>query len=287
MGPSDLKWSVRTVRAEEVLSGLGGATSKPFKVVASDGRAYAVKLPDRKYGCRLLVNELLAGLLAECLGLETPKVVAVEISETILNELTDPTVAERIREASAIFETHQLPGPVLGFGSEIAEGYFPLPDKEAEGAPSPRTVRNLSAVAGAVVFDTWVFNQDMRQFLARYSDAGWDVLLFDHDGAFNRQDWIICTKEGVRADLCSGSLQKWIRGLLKSGDLELFEPALRLLEDDKRWSGLADILGRVPAAWLKSTPGNDYSQVTLPALIDCLQYRRHRVRQFLQREIAS
>jgi hypothetical protein len=137
---------------------------------------------------------------------------------------------------------------------------------------------NLEHVAGAVAFDTWVFNQDARHFLGRQIEGKWHLLLFDNDGAFNRHDW--CLQDPPRTDMNCTPLAEYIRAVLRSHDLAIFERYLTLLEDDSKWGDLPALKSEIPKTWLSDLL--DSRTCDIDALLSNVYERRHRVRQILQ-----
>ena len=110
-----------------------------------------------------------------------------------------------------------------------------VPDTQEFGDwMNPRAIfedrQNWETILGAIVFDTWVFNEDARQFLTRQTLTGqWDLLLFDNEGAFNRNDWRLHPQ--CRASTKSGDLNRRLEAMVRSGEIAPFQSHIRRLRN--------------------------------------------------------
>jgi hypothetical protein len=251
---------------------LGGNTCKPLLITNTQGQKLVVKLPNREGKCQFILNELLAGKLLECLGLPHPEVSVVALKlphpldSTICNEEDQKIVAEA--------RTILTDEPLVCFGRYKQ-------DYHAMGGDAPVPALLPKVAFGAVVFDTGIFNEDARQFLGREIDGNNDLLLFDHDGAFNRKDWILDNKRDVRKDMHWTKLQNAIGDVIREGDLVEFEPWLRALEDETKWTDLRSFQRFIPPEWINHLHKN--RRRTLDELLKTLDERRHQVREMLEK----
>jgi len=122
--------------------------SQPHLFDTSAGH-HVVKLANNPQGPQVLTNELVAGRLLEWLGVDHPPVSVVRI---------DP----RLIAAS--------PGATFHDGTPLcswpAVGTEWWQSEPIEAIPADR-VRNVAAIAGTLVFDTWIRNFDGRQYRVR------------------------------------------------------------------------------------------------------------------------
>jgi hypothetical protein len=141
----------------------GGAQAHLME--AADGNFYVVKFLNNPQHRRILVNEWIASAFLKYLGIATPDVAMIRITEEFAAE--NPEVE--------IQTGRQRMPPVPGwhFGSRYPGDplrqvvYDFLPDAVLE------RVENVADFRGALVFDKWVGNADSRQaifFRARVQD---------------------------------------------------------------------------------------------------------------------
>jgi hypothetical protein len=257
------------IRAVKVGCSLGDGTTKPHLVECENGQKFCVKFPTEDRGCQLLVNELLAAMLLERIGLPTPPFTIVDFPDSDL--LIEDSAHETIIAARKMCD------PLMCFGSQYMEGYREVLDGSPGSPINEDTVTNLEAVAGAVVFDSWVFNQDARHFLGRLESGRWHLLLFDNDGAFNRDDW----KLGNNAcdNMNCTHLAKWAKSKPRAGDISVFENHLKVLEDNKRWHDLQNFVHHLPSVWLNKLVKKPTQ--SLCSLLVNLDERRKQIRGIL------
>jgi hypothetical protein len=267
MTSTSTTWFKSDAVALSVIGRLGGATSKPLLVECICGSRFAVKFPNATWRSQLLVNEFMAGLLLSRLGLPTPQVARITFGPDFQQPPKEPTIQNIIADAT------RYSCPLVCLGLNFAADYSEIGSGVAADA-----IRNLEHIAGAVVFDTWVFNQDARHFLGRQIGAKWHLLLFDNDGAFNRHDW--CLHDRARTDMNCTPLADSIHAVLRSRDLAIFERYLTVLEDDSIWCDLFTLKSEIPTTWLGDLL--DSRTCDIDALLNRVDKRRHRVRQILQ-----
>jgi hypothetical protein len=180
--------------------------------------------------------------------------------------------------ASRLAEAKMFCTPLRCFGTTYLRNHVEISNGVHDIPITPDTVANLNDVAGSVVFDTWIYNQDARHFLGQIEDRRWRLFLFDNDGAFNRRDWIL--HNNVREDLNCTALQNWVRGQRNGRRFRIFESYLQTLEDNSMWKDLPRIAGRVPEVWISRLPSPQRGLVG--DLLARLDKRRSHVRQILQ-----
>lgn len=131
----------------------GGAQS--HLIEAEDGRFYVVKFKNNPQHRRVLVNELIASIFLDYLGISAPPAQIISISPEFLAR--NPEVgfqwgAQRIQAATGWHWGSGYPGD-----PDRVAVYDFLPDALLRG------VTNLREFAGALVFDKWMGNADGRQ----------------------------------------------------------------------------------------------------------------------------
>lgn len=131
----------------------GGAQA--HLIGASDGHCYVVKFLNNPQHRRILVNEWIAAVFMDYLGLSAPPVAMVRISEHFLAE--NPEIYIQMGQE------RRLPPPGWHFGSRFPGDparvavYDFLPDVLLE------KVENLAEFAGVLALDKWLGNADARQ----------------------------------------------------------------------------------------------------------------------------
>jgi hypothetical protein len=246
-------------------------TNPPLLIKCTDGINRVVKLPTEKYCCQGLVNEWVAGCLLRRFDLPTPSVSSVSIGPSF----QPGPFREQFLEARGVLE------PLAALGMTY------LPEHNEVAIPL-EMINNPDTAYGAVVFDTWVFNEDARQFLGRENDGNWNLTLFDNDGAFNRSDWSIGNKNAVRADTKCKLLSDQLKSLVKRGRLDAFEKWFAVLEDKSRWENFAPAIKRdIPIRWLERLLPSPPRGRNIDQLLDDLAERRHLVRGMFVKEAVA
>jgi hypothetical protein len=143
--PVDARRFIRKMR--------GGAQSHLLE--ASDGRFYVVKFRNNPQHPRILVNEWIASVFLEYLGLAAPRAAIVRVSESFLEQ--NPEVYFQAGSGRIPVE------PGWHFGSHFPGDpartvvYDFLPDSLMD------QVENLADFRGVLAFDKWMGNADARQ----------------------------------------------------------------------------------------------------------------------------
>jgi hypothetical protein len=243
----------------------GGAQS--HLIVAADGRHYVVKFKQNPQHRRVLVNEWVAGILLEQLGLPAPKTDLIEISPEFLaaNPEAVIRIGNRVEPVDA--------------GWHFASGVPVDPDRFAIYDYLPdallRQVANFGDFLGALVFDKWVSNADSRQcvfFRAQLKDwisgagggkVAFVALMMDHGFIFGGPHWTL--EDSPLYGLYSRPIvYESVIGL------ESFQPWLDQVVNFP--SGALDrVLSRVPEWWLNG------DREELERLLERLWRRRRRV----------
>jgi hypothetical protein len=131
----------------------GGAQA--HLIEANDGHFYVVKFINNPQHRRILVNEWIASAFLNYLGISTPEVAMVRVSETFL--AANPEAYIQLGS-----HHHAIP-PGWHFGSRFPGDparnvvYDFLPDSLIE------KVENLAEFRGVLAFDKWMGNADSRQ----------------------------------------------------------------------------------------------------------------------------
>ena len=251
------------LRAIEFVRRMRGG-SQPHLLRCEDGENYVVKFRNNPQHVRILANEMLAGRLAQLVGLPAADPAYIQVAPELIKgnpslEFELGTRRERC-----------LPG--LHFGSR-----FPgdpnetlvvdfLPDRLL------RRVRNLVSVfLGALVFDKWTCNCDGRQMIfyrgVDQEGSAYSVALIDHGFCFNDGEWNF-PDSPIRSLYPRRLVYEGVRAL------ESFEPFLSTIEN-LEMSQLESCIRDIPVEWC----GDDPNQ--LARLVERLYGRRRRVRQAL------
>jgi hypothetical protein len=144
---------------EQIRRMRGGAQSHLMR--CSDGREhdlyYVVKFQNNPQHCRVLVNELLGTRLAARIGLPTPPIAVVEVSEELIR-LTPALMVELPRSRTPCRAGLQF-GSCYSGNPRLLTLHDFLPDEQL------REVQNPHDFAGMLVFDKWTCNTNGRQTL--------------------------------------------------------------------------------------------------------------------------
>jgi hypothetical protein len=185
---------------EQIRRMRGGAQSHLMR--CSDGKDhdlyYVVKFQNNPQHCRVLVNELLGTRLAARMGLPTPPVAVVEVSEELIR-LTPALTMELARSRIPCRAGLQFGSSCPGNPRLLTLHDF-LPDEQL------REVRNLHDFAGMLAFDKWTCNTNGRQTLffrpaddpgmaGKYAgtpdpyDQRYATVMIDQGFCFNAGEW--------------------------------------------------------------------------------------------------
>ncbi len=253
----------RRVLAIEFVRRMRGA-SQPFLMRCDDDFFYVVKFQNNPQHVRVLANEMLAGRLAQRVGLPVPGCAIVEVGP----ELTPANGPLRFE-----FGTRTVPcEPGLHFGSRLAG----LPSRSliVDFLPDRllRRVANLAPIfLGAFVLDKWTCNCDGRQVIfqrdADSEGSSYSAFLIDHGFCFNDGEWNF-PDSPIRSLYPRRLVYESVRGLRS------FEPYLSRIENLPPGE-LEACVREIPSAWCNG--GRDQ----LLRLVERLYERRRRLRQLI------
>jgi hypothetical protein len=227
----------------------GGAQSHLMR--CSDGNYYVVKFQNNPQHRRILVNELLLTKLAARLGLPTPPVAIVEVSEDLIR-LTHDLAMEMPRQRVPCQAGLQFGSRYPGDPRRLALHDF-LPDEQL------RNVTNVHDFAGMLVFDKWTCNTNGRQTLfvqqplregQQAADASpgdkvgppYSTLMIDQDFCFNAGEWDF-PDAPLRGLYARNRVYQSVTGM------ESFAPWLERLEKQMTERALDEITRQIPPAW--------------------------------------
>jgi hypothetical protein len=131
----------------------GGAQA--HLIEAADGHFYVVKFLNNPQHRRILVNEWIASVFLNYLGISSPEVAMIEVSQQFLRDNPEACIQ--------LGNRRQELAPGWHFGSRFPGDpartvvYDFLPDALLE------KVENLAEFLGALAFDKWIGNADSRQ----------------------------------------------------------------------------------------------------------------------------
>ncbi len=248
----------------------GGAQS--HLILAGDGRHYIVKFKQNPQHRRILVNEWIAGLLLDQLGLPTPKTGLIEISPDFLAGYPDLAIRIGTRVEPV------LPGWHFASGVPVDPDRFAIYDFLPDALL--RQIANLRDFLGVLVFDKWVSNADSRQcvfFRAQVKDwmanpgtrkVAFVALMMDHGFIFGGPHWKL--EDSPLFGLYGRPVvYEEVTGL------DAFEPWLDQVENFPTET-FDRVLRQVPEWWLNG------DRETLEALLERLWRRRNRVRSLVE-----
>lgn len=237
----------------------GGAQAHLLR--CDDGAYYVTKFQNNPQHLRILANEMLAGKLAEALGLPVARGEVVEVETSLIEGTPELRLHKRGKWEKC------LPG--FHFGSRFpgtpgqAVVYDLLPDEHLA------VVENLKDFVGMLLFDQWTCNTNGRQvlFVAEpHKQRGYRALMIDQGFCCNAGEWNF-PDSPLRGLYYRHRVYEDVRGW------ESFEPFLSRLE-----SLPARVLDRAAA----SIPPEWYNADTeaMNRLLEQLD-RRRRVRELL------
>ncbi len=162
---------LRTITAMRYVTPLREGGSLPAIVEADDGQLYVLKFCGAGQGPKALIAELLAGELAQVLGLPVPEVVLAHLDPTLGRSEPDPEIQDLIRFSA---------------GLNLALAYLP-----GAFAFDPLVTRLDPELVSAIVwFDGYTTNVDRTLHNANiliWQEQPW---LIDHGAAFYfHHDW--------------------------------------------------------------------------------------------------
>lgn len=247
--------------------------SQAHLLEAADGRFYVVKFLNNPQHRRILINEWISATFLSFLGLSTPSVAMIRITEEFLK--ANPDVYMQLGS------TRVAPSTGWHFGSQFPGDparmaiYDFLPDSLLA------KIENLSEFLGVLAFDKWIGNADARQaifFQAKVRGPGEErgslarlgfiAQMMDNGYVFEGPHWRL-TDSPIQGLYFRPLVYRSVRGFAD------FEPWLERIRNfpeevvDQGWK-------EIPAAWL----GEEREE--LARLLERLLARRKRVPELIE-----
>ena len=253
---------IPTVGVTRYVTPLREGGSLPGLVEADDLGTYVCKFRGAGQGVRVLVAEVVVGGLAERLGLDTPRMVALDLDPEIARYEADEEVQDLLNASPGLnLGTDFLPGS-FGYDGDPPEGADPARVLwlDAFTANVDRTWRNPNLLIWHG--DLWVIDHGA----CLYFHHGWSGGIGDPQ-RFAQQSWspddhvfLAYSRELGRVD----------------------DEARALLGPDV----FTEVLGEVPDAWLEPVPGADSPDAVRAAYVEFLTARLESA-HWLPRAVAS
>lgn len=262
--PTDARRLIRKMR--------GGAQAHLLE--AADGHAYVVKFINNPQHRRILVNEWIASVFLNYLGIATPDPAMVRVSKEFLS--ANPEAHLQLGTGT------QSPAVGWHYGSrypgdpERTVVYDFLPDTILDG------IENTGDFLGALAFDKWMGNADSRQavfFRARLKNwipgseahglkMGFVAQMIDNGFVFNGPNWGFI-ESAIQGLYFRPSVYRHVQGLND------FEPWLsRIVHFPEEIVDQA--VKAIPPAWLEG------EEEALEVLLSRLLKRRARVPDLIE-----
>lgn len=249
-------------RAIEHVRRLRGGTQSHL-MRCEDGGYYVVKFQNNPQGVRILANEMMAGKLAQALGLPVAQPEVVEVSDWLIEHTPELYVdwgKQRLRCRSGFQFGSRFPCDPLR-----TPAYDFLPDSLLE------TVSNRRSFWGMLVFDKWTCNCDSRQSVFCRPSGGdsspYVATMVDQGFCFNANEWNF--PDAPLRGLCMQlSIYAGVVGW------ESFEPFLTRLANLSE-EVLEEAAAAVPPEWYEGKTEE------LRALLSALAERRRQVAPML------
>lgn len=137
--------TVKTVTATRYVTPLREGGSLPAIVEADDGELYAMKFVGAGQGPKALIAELIAGMLAQAVGLPIPDIVLIELDPLVGRSEPDPEIQDILQGSAGLnlglrylsgalaFNPLQRPAPSPDLASQIVwfDAYITNVDRTA------------------------------------------------------------------------------------------------------------------------------------------------------------
>ena len=249
-----------TRAVEHVRRMRGGAQAHLLR--CNDGHYYVTKFQNNPQDTHILANEMLAGRLAEWLGLPVARGEVVEVEA----KLIEGTPELRMHRGGKWEKCR----PGFQFGSRFPGEpgrviiFDLLPDERLA------EVGNAADFAGMVLFDQWTCNTNGRQviFLSEpHRRRGYRAVMIDQGFCFNASEWNF-------PDSPLRGLYHRHRVYAGVRDLEAFSPFLPRLEALSA-RALDEAAAAVPPEWYNA------DSAAMTRLLEQLDRRRPRLRELL------
>jgi hypothetical protein len=240
---------IQTVGVTRYVTPLREGGSLPGLVEADDLGTYVCKFRGAGQGVRVLVAEVVVGGLAERLGLDTPRMVALDLDPEIARYEADEEVQDLLNAS-----------PGLNLGTDFLPGSFGY-DGEAPEGSDPARVLWLDAFT-ANVDRTWR-NPNLLLWHG-------DLWVIDHGAClYFHHAW-----PGGVGDPQRFAQQPWSSDdhvfLTYAGELGRVDDEVRSLVGPEVFT---EVLAEVPDAWLEPVPGADSPDAVRAAYVAFLSAR--------------
>jgi hypothetical protein len=175
--------------------------SKPQRILFSDGHTYAVKFKNNPSGTRILVNEYIAGKLAQLLSLPVVPFEVVAISSDFI-------------KANAIFSKYKFQS-----GNQFASLFIDNCNHLSKDLSNKVNLKNHDHLAGIIVFDIWIDNTDRKEgnvLLEPQQQGKYYLHMIDHGRIFANAKWTVETLKKMPKMVLTQRVHKWFAALLQS-----------------------------------------------------------------------
>jgi hypothetical protein len=153
--------------------GAEGGGSQPHLFETTAGQ-FMVKVANNSQGTRVLVNELIAGLCLDWLGVRHPRPAVVDVPDDVIVDSPGAKFSDGAALASG-----------LAFGSEYWQS-------DAQGTIPVDQLVNDDDIAGTMTLDTWIHNHDGRQYRMRPAPGQpgkYEAIPVDQGHCFGSPGW--------------------------------------------------------------------------------------------------
>lgn len=240
---------IQTVGVTRYVTPLREGGSLPGLVEADDLGTYVCKFRGAGQGVRVLVAEVVVGGLAQRLGIDTPRMVALDLDPEIARYEADEEVQDLLNASAGLnLGTDFLPG-AFGFDGDVPAGAAPARVLwlDAFSANVDRTWRNPNLLLWHG--DLWVIDHGA----CLYFHHGWSGGVGD-PARFAAQPWSAEDHVFLAHAGELGQVDEEVRGLLGP---EVF----------------AELVAEVPDEWLEPVPGAETPDAVRAAYVDFLTAR--------------
>lgn len=231
-----------TIRPVKHIRGMPRGSSRPQLILFSDGRPYIVKFKNNPVqGTRALVNEYVAGRLAQLLGLPVPSFKIVHIGKQFF------------KENPVLYRYRFRPGHQ--FASEYIPNCLKKIDKDSL---SQLNIVNRKHIAGIVVFDQWVNNIDRRRrnILLRplSGDRGYQLFMIDQGHSFSYFDywshrrecrWTPAALRFLPQKLKSNAFYRWCKQQSRREDFDYYLNKIQQVSEQQ----IRQVIASIPKDW--------------------------------------
>ncbi len=260
-GPAAIEIKTPTVEAVKHIRRMRGGTQAHL-LKCSDGHSYVVKFRNNPQHLRVLANEMLATVLAECVGLPVATRAIVDVGPELIQDTSALSIQlDRFNipcESGAQFGARYVVSPLEG---QVFDNL---------AVTMLSQLRNPETFAGILAVDKWTCNTDGRQamFWRRLREKKYNVTFIDQGCCFNTGDWTTFPDRATQGVYAENEVYQTICGW------DSFEPWLSRIEkmpDSTVWRSA----GTIPPEWY----GSDWEALEKLAL--SLLARREKVRDLI------